>query len=97
MNSGEVEHSGYCRFAMPFQPRSMCSEMRKLTCDGEDASWDNITAVIPDDGAAGKSLAEKIPAYIINRNSDFSKAMAKLANRFSGRQKRVRNVLGLRR
>jgi MinD-like ATPase involved in chromosome partitioning or flagellar assembly len=56
----------------------------------EDASGDKVVAEIPYDDIVGEGLAEKIPACVIGRNSDFSKAVAKLAAKLSTGKKTAR-------
>ena len=55
----------------------------------EDASEDKVVAAIPDDDIVNESLAERIPACMMGRNSDFSKAVTKLAVKLSAGKKRA--------
>lgn len=59
----------------------------------EDASGSKVVAAIPDDDIVNESLAERIPAYMINRNSNFSRAVTKLASRLSLGKKRMRDLM----
>jgi MinD-like ATPase involved in chromosome partitioning or flagellar assembly len=57
----------------------------------EDASGDKVVAAIPDDDLVNESLAERIPACMMGRSSEFSKAVTKLAIRLSAGRKRIRD------
>ena len=59
----------------------------------EDASEAKVMATIPDDDIVSESLAEKIPACMISKTSDFSKAVAALANKLSGGKGLTRGIL----
>jgi MinD-like ATPase involved in chromosome partitioning or flagellar assembly len=62
----------------------------------EDATQGKVVASLPDDGIVDESLAERIPACMINKNSEFSKAVAKLANTLSAGKRRIPDLLGPR-
>lgn len=56
----------------------------------EDACGEKIAAVIPYDEIANVSMAEKIPAYIINRNAPYSEAIARLADNYKTGRKQAK-------
>jgi pilus assembly protein CpaE len=61
-----------------------------------DASGERVLASLPDDDTVNESLAEKIPACLMDRNSEFSKAVAELAGKLAGGGRRIRDILGSR-
>lgn len=61
----------------------------------EDAIGEKIATVIPYEETVSVSMAEKIPAYVVNRDSAFSKAVSKLADRHSKIRKRRKSLYKL--
>lgn len=53
----------------------------------EEAYGDPVYALFPEDEIVPLSIAEHIPAYIIDRRSQFSRAVEQLANKYGGRLK----------
>lgn len=53
----------------------------------EDAIGERITAVMPYDELVDISMAEKIPAYLLNHNSPYSKSIDTLARAYAKRRK----------
>lgn len=51
----------------------------------EEAYGDSIYAIIPEDEIVPRSIAEHIPAYILDKRSPFSKAMSGLAKKYASR------------
>jgi MinD-like ATPase involved in chromosome partitioning or flagellar assembly len=59
-----------------------------------EATGEKIAAVIPYDETANISIAEKIPAYVKNRNSPFSKAIDTLARSYAKGRKLIKRSGG---
>ena len=59
----------------------------------EEASGDKVAAILPEDSTVEESLAERIPAYMINKRSRFSKAIQKFAERYEVERRKARSPL----
>lgn len=55
----------------------------------EEAAANKVVAVIPEDEIVSQGIAERIPAYLIDKNSDFSIELRKLSKKYSWRKSKI--------